>query len=51
MKSIMAQVMIDVREHDEFASEHVDGAINIPLSTFSTMAPGVLSGLPTGLKS
>jgi rhodanese-related sulfurtransferase len=28
-------LLIDVREPDEFASGHIRGAVNIPLSTFS----------------
>ncbi|MHA6769541.1 rhodanese-like domain-containing protein [Sphingobium ummariense] len=28
-------LLIDVREPDEFASDHISGAVNIPLSTFS----------------
>lgn len=27
-------ILIDVREHNEFESEHIEGAINIPLSQF-----------------
>lgn len=39
------QVIIDVRERDEFDAEHVKHAINVPLSSFATAAPGVLSHL------
>jgi rhodanese-related sulfurtransferase len=28
-------LLVDVREPDEFASGHIPGAVNIPLSTFS----------------
>lgn len=38
-------VIIDVREKDEFAPEHVEHAINIPLSVFAAIAPGVLNQL------
>lgn len=38
----MEQVIIDVRERDEFLSEHIEGSINIPLTDFPTHAPGVL---------
>lgn len=41
----MSEVIIDVRERDEFALEHVENSINVPLSTFSTVAPGVLNQL------
>jgi rhodanese-related sulfurtransferase len=27
------QIFIDVREPDEYAKEHVEGTINIPMST------------------
>jgi rhodanese-related sulfurtransferase len=39
------QVIIDVRERDEFEAEHVPSAINVPLSSFAVAAPGVLSHL------
>lgn len=39
----MSEVIIDVREKDEFLAEHVEHAINVPLSAFNTMAPGVLN--------
>jgi rhodanese-related sulfurtransferase len=35
-------VIIDVRERDEFAIEHIDHSINVPLSVFISMAPGIL---------
>lgn len=41
----MSQVIIDVREKDEFEAEHVAESINIPLSMFAGMAPGVLNQL------
>ncbi len=41
----MEQVIIDVREEDEFLAEHVENSINIPLSSFAGMAPGVLNQL------
>jgi len=41
----MNQVIIDVREEDEFLAEHVEHSINIPLSSFSNLAPGILNQL------
>lgn len=41
----MREVIIDVREQDEYKAEHVPRSINVPLSYFGTMAPGVLSNL------
>lgn len=42
---VMSEVILDVREFDEFNAEHVDGSINVPLSCFGCMAPGVLKAL------
>ncbi len=39
------QVIIDVRERDEFEAGHAPDSINVPLSSFSTTAPGVLKQL------
>jgi len=41
----MSEVIIDVRERDEYAIEHVKDSINVPLSVFSMVAPGVLNQL------
>lgn len=41
----MSEVIIDVREKDEFAIEHAENAINVPLSSFASMAPGILNQL------
>ncbi len=41
----MEQIILDVREQDEFAAEHVPGSIWVPLSQFSHSAPGVLQSL------
>ncbi len=41
----MSQVIIDVRERDEYAIEHVEHSINVPLSVFPMVAPGVLKQL------
>ncbi|MEW5756756.1 MAG: rhodanese-like domain-containing protein [Pseudomonadota bacterium] len=41
----MNQVIIDVREEDEFSAEHIPDSINIPLSSFASMAPGILNQL------
>lgn len=38
-------VVLDVREQDEFAAEHVPGSIWVPLSQFAHSAPGVLQSL------
>ena len=41
----MEQVIIDVREEDEFLAEHIENSINIPLSSFANIAPGILNQL------
>lgn len=41
----MSEVIIDVRERDEYAAEHVENSINVPLSVFATVVPGVLNQL------
>jgi rhodanese-related sulfurtransferase len=41
----MNEVILDVRERDEFEAEHVEKSINVPLSHFSAIAPGVLNQL------
>ena len=41
----MSEVILDVRERDEFDSEHVENSIHVPLSQFASMAPGVLNQL------
>jgi rhodanese-related sulfurtransferase len=38
-------VIIDVREEDEFSIDHIEHSINIPLSMFASMAPGILNQL------
>ena len=38
----MDSVILDVRERDEFEAEHVEHSINVPLSHFASVAPGVL---------
>jgi len=42
---IMSEVIVDVRERDEYAIQHVENSINVPLSVFGTVAPGVLNQL------
>ncbi|MCB0419613.1 MAG: rhodanese-like domain-containing protein [Bdellovibrionales bacterium] len=37
----MDRVIVDVREEDEFAAEHVEGSINIPLSKIEKSGKGV----------
>ena len=41
----MSEVIIDVRERDEYELEYVRDSINVPLSSFTTVAPGVLNQL------
>lgn len=41
----MNNVILDVRERDEFDAEHVEHSINVPLSEFHRVAPGVLKNL------
>lgn len=41
----MSKVIVDVRERDEYAIEHVEHSINVPLSVFQMVAPGVLKQL------
>jgi len=41
----MEQVILDVREQDEFAAEHIPGSVWVPLSQFGHTAPGVLQSL------
>jgi rhodanese-related sulfurtransferase len=41
----MSEVILDVRERDEFEAEHVEHSINVPLSHFAAVAPGVLNQL------
>jgi rhodanese-related sulfurtransferase len=38
----MEQLIIDVREKDEFAAEHIPGSVCVPLSHFNELAPGFL---------
>lgn len=38
----MTEVILDVRERDEFEAEHVPGSISVPLSHLDSVAPGVL---------
>ena len=37
------KVIIDVRERDEFDAERISQSINIPLSQFNSIAPGIFS--------
>jgi len=39
----MTDVIIDVREKDEFEGDHIEHSINVPLSAFAAVAPGVLN--------
>ena len=42
--------LVDVREPDEFAAGHIDGAVNMPLSTFDAAAVPVTPGKTTILQ-
>jgi len=42
---MMTEVIIDVRERDEYMIEHIKASINVPLSGFTTIAPGILNQL------
>lgn len=44
------QVLVDVREEDEFDAEHVPGSVLIPLSRFAQVAPGFLAHLQANEK-
>lgn len=37
-KSTLGAILVDVREADEYATGHIPGAINVPLSTISQTA-------------
>lgn len=39
----MKEVVIDVRERDEFDAEHIEGSVNIPLSQLNLLGPGILT--------
>jgi rhodanese-related sulfurtransferase len=39
----MSEVILDVRERDEYSAEHIPGSIHVPLSQFDSAGPGVLS--------
>lgn len=39
------EVIIDVREKDEFVAEHIEHSIHLPLSHFMEQAPGILNQL------
>lgn len=41
----MVEVIIDVRERDEYELEHIEHSINVPLSSFTAVVPGVLNQL------
>lgn len=41
----MEQVILDVREQDEFAAQHIAGSLWVPLSQFGHTAPGVLQSM------
>ncbi len=41
----MAEVIIDVREKDEYFAEYIKDSINVPLSGFAATAPAVLNQL------
>ncbi|MDD5656257.1 MAG: rhodanese-like domain-containing protein [Elusimicrobia bacterium] len=39
------EVILDVREEDEFMAQHAPGSVWVPLSRFGRLAPGVLQTL------
>lgn len=41
----MSAMILDVREKDEFAAEHIEHSVNVPLSCFASLAPGFLNQL------
>ena len=41
----MNQIIIDVREADEYEAEHVPNSIPLPLSKFNQVAPGALENI------
>jgi len=41
----MSEVILDVREKDEFDAEHIPSSVHVPLSKFAAMAPGILQDL------
>jgi rhodanese-related sulfurtransferase len=41
----MEQLIIDVREKEEFSAEHIAGSVCVPLSHFNELAPGLLQCL------
>ena len=41
----MSEVIIDVRERDEYLQQHVQNSIKVPLSVFTAVVPGVLNQL------
>jgi rhodanese-related sulfurtransferase len=45
-----AVTLVDVREPDEFAAGHIEGAINLPLSKFEAAAVPVVPGKTTILQ-
>lgn len=42
----MGEVIIDVREPNEYAGKHAKNSINIPLSNFTSRAPEILQRFP-----
>lgn len=43
MSEIIDEIIIDVRERDEFEAEHIETSINLPLSTLPARAQEVMS--------
>jgi len=41
----MNAIIVDVREKDEFAAEHVKNSIHVPLADFSRQAPAIFRAL------
>lgn len=42
----MKKIIIDVREKEEYASEHIEDSISLPLTELARQAPGVIKNLP-----
>ncbi len=42
----MKKIILDVREKEEFAGDHIENSINLPLTDLARQAPGVIKNLP-----
>lgn len=41
----MSEIILDVREKDEYQAERIPNSIHVPLSEFTHLAPGVLNSI------